>query len=257
MQEFGVKAVAKFAGVSVRTLHHYDRIGLLKPAARTEAGYRYYGEAELLRLQQILFYKELDVPLKEIQELLDEPGFDMVEALQRHKSALINRQQRLNKLLQTIDNTIDHLKKENFMTDPEMLYEGMPKEEAQALRKEAIEEYGAEEVERSEKAMMQLGKNGFQQLQAEFEALNRDLFALREQDPASPRVQQLTELHYQIIRKFWGTTQLEDKQAEAYTGLGDLYVSDERFALIDGQYHPEFARFLQKAMKQFAESRLQ
>ncbi|MEL6842709.1 MAG: MerR family transcriptional regulator, partial [Bacteroidota bacterium] len=152
MQEFGVKAVAKFAGVSVRTLHHYDRIGLLKPAARTEAGYRYYGEAELLRLQQILFYKELDVPLKQIQELLYEPGFDMVEALRSHKSALLARQQRLHKLLQTIDNTIDHLQRENLMTDPEMLYEGMPKEEAQAMRKEAIEEYGSEEVERSEQA---------------------------------------------------------------------------------------------------------
>ncbi|MES2764506.1 MAG: MerR family transcriptional regulator, partial [Bacteroidota bacterium] len=85
---YKVQKLAEIAGVSVRTLHHYDQIGLLQPRIRSEAGYRMYGEAELLRLQQILFFKELDFPLKEIGAILDKPGFDVLEALSYHKKMI-------------------------------------------------------------------------------------------------------------------------------------------------------------------------
>ena len=78
--KYSVKQLARLAGVSVRTLHVYDEMELLVPRDRSDAGYRYYGEAELLRLQQILFYKELDFPLKQIGEILDDPDFDLVAA---------------------------------------------------------------------------------------------------------------------------------------------------------------------------------
>lgn len=80
MKEYSVKGLSKIAGVSVRTLHHYDKIGLLKPAIRTEARYRLYGENELLKLQQILFYKELDFSLNEIINILNDPDFDLMKA---------------------------------------------------------------------------------------------------------------------------------------------------------------------------------
>lgn len=102
---YSVKQLARLAGVSVRTLHVYDKLDLLKPSVRTDAGYRFCGEAELLRLQQILFYKELDLSLKAIAGILDDPGFDLVEALAGHKLALIARRDRLDLLLNTIDNT--------------------------------------------------------------------------------------------------------------------------------------------------------
>ena len=105
MKACTVRQLAKLAGVSVRTLHHYDQIGLLKPTSRTAAGYRQYGEKDLLRLQQILFFKELDVPLSEIRAILDRPGFDQVQALQDHITLLVRRADRLTRLLKTIDST--------------------------------------------------------------------------------------------------------------------------------------------------------
>src|SRR5512136_2331510 len=100
---YTVQQLARLAGVSVRTLHHYDHIGLLAPSARTAAGYRLYGAADLLRLQQILFFKELDLPLDEIQDILDDPDFDQIEALESHKRLLRERADRLARLLMTID----------------------------------------------------------------------------------------------------------------------------------------------------------
>ena len=256
MKNYGVNEVSKLSGVSVRTLHYYDQIGLLKPLNRTEAGYRYYGEKELFRLQQILFYKEIDFPLKKIMDLLDNPDFDLMKALEDQKSALQARKKRISKLLLTIDNTINHLKKGKIMSKPEMLYEGLPKEMGTTYRKEAIDKYGRTSVEHSEKELMKLGKEGFKNLQKEFEQLNNELFGLRKDPPESEKVQKAIARHYLIIRKFWGTSNSENKQAEAYAGLGQLYVSDERFTKVNGEPQSEFALFLEKAMKYFAETQL-
>ncbi|WP_343702573.1 MerR family transcriptional regulator [Chitinophaga sp.] len=95
MDNYSVKKLARLAGVSVRTLHLYDKMGLLEPSVRTQARYRLYGEKELLRLQQILFYRELDFPLKEIRDILDDPTFDLAQALEGHKKALQARQERI------------------------------------------------------------------------------------------------------------------------------------------------------------------
>ena len=254
MKKYAINEVAQFSGVSVRTLHYYDKIGLLKPLNRSEAGYRYYGEQELLRLQQILFYKELDFSLKEIQDLLDDPQFDLLAALQDHRSALENRKERISKLLNTIDTTITNLKNENVMSNPKDLYEGLPKEMGTTHRNEAIEKYGPDQIDQAEKYLLSLGKKNFKQLQADFERLNKDLFDMRNIDPESEFVQEAIGRHYQMIRQFWGTTGSEDKQAEAYAGLGQLYINDERFTMVNGEPQPEFAAFLQKAMRYFADN---
>src|SRR5512135_267261 len=129
---YTVQQLARMAGVSVRTLHHYDHIGLLKPSARTAAGYRLYGEADLLRLQQILFFRELDFPLADIQAILDDPGFDQVKALRDHRQLLQHEADRLGRLLKTIEQTISRLTEDNMtmtpMTDEE-LYEGFTPEQ--------------------------------------------------------------------------------------------------------------------------------
>src|SRR5512136_1978771 len=103
---YTVKQVAVAAGVSPRTLHFYDQIGLLKPDAYGENGYRYYGEMALLRLQQILFFKELDFGLAEIKATIDRPGFDILEALCAHRETLQERSRRLSCLIETVDKTI-------------------------------------------------------------------------------------------------------------------------------------------------------
>lgn len=256
MEKYGVKDLSKISGVTARTLHYYDKINLLKPMDRSEAGYRFYGEYELLRLQQILFYRELDFPLKEIADLLDNPHFDLISALERHKSALKSRRKRISILLNTIDHTINHIKKGDIMSKPEKLYEGLPEEMGTTYRKQAMKKYGKERVEHSERELLKLGKEGFEKLKGELEQVNKDLFALKKEPPQSTKVQALITQHYSIIRKFWGTSNSKNSQVEEYAGLGQLYVSDERYTTIDGTAQPDFALFLKEAMSHFAETHL-
>ncbi|MCU0341222.1 MAG: MerR family transcriptional regulator [Spirosomaceae bacterium] len=256
MQQYSVKKLAKMAGVSVRTLHLYDQLGLLKPSLRTEARYRMYGEKELLRLQQILFYRELDVPLKEIGVLLDRPHFDLVEALQSHREALLSKQARIKTMLKTIDKTISHLKNETTMMNHEELYEGLDHNTAGVYRQEATQKWGAEAVETSEKHLKNLGKAGFNDLKSAMKAIGEALYSAQNQNPTSVHVQALIARHYEIIRQFWGTSGSTDTQAEAYAGLGQLYVDDNRYTMIDGQAQPAYAQFLSKAMRHFADTKL-
>lgn len=250
---YSVKQLARLAGVSVRTLHVYDKLGLLTPSVRTDAGYRYYGEPELLRLQQILFYKELDLPLKAIAKILDDPGFDLVEALTGHKTALIARRHRLDLLLHTIDNTIDHLKNKT-MSNFEKLYEGL--DGAAALRQEAIDEWGEEAIVRSENALVEMGPAALEQLKADQKDIDRRLRLLVDEDPTSDAVQAQIARHYELIRGFWGLRAGEPMKAAAYKGLGGLYASDERYTAVDGKPDPRFAAFMRAAMAHFAETRL-
>jgi DNA-binding transcriptional MerR regulator len=108
---YSVNQLAELAGVTVRTLHHYDAVGLLRPARGTRNGYRQYGNAELLRLQQILFFREIDLPLEEIKGILDRPGFDLAHALRDHRELIARKRKRLDSLLTTIDQTIAKLTK--------------------------------------------------------------------------------------------------------------------------------------------------
>lgn len=250
MEHYSVKKLAALAGVSVRTLHLYDAMGLLKPSVRTEKKYRLYGRAELLRLQQILFYKEMGMPLKEIADLLDDPQFDLLAALRNHKAALKERLERVQTLLHTIDKTIDHLKNKTMLS-PEELYEGLPKETAAAWQAEAKEQWGAA-AERSENHLRSKTREEFAALKEAASANLKRLVALSNEPPTSGAVQGAIAEHYQIIREFWGTAGSPDRQAEAYAGLGELYVSDERYTMTDGVPNPRFAQFMKEAMRHFA-----
>jgi len=252
---YSVRQLARLAGVSVRTLHVYDKLGLLKPSVRTDAGYRQYGEAELLRLQQVLFYKELDIPLKNILDILDDPGFDLIEALTGHKHALSARRDRINTLLNTIDTTIDHLKNKT-MSNFEKLYEGMPREQAAALRQEAIDNWGEAAILKSEKALTEMSPDRFARLKADQQDIAQRLRALRRTDPQSEPVQAQIARHYEVVRGFWGLGGDEPIKAKAYKGLAELYVSDDRYSAADGAPDPEFATFMRAAMSHFANTRL-
>ena len=216
MVQYSVKKLFKLTGVSVRTLHHYDQQHLLKPSIRTKAGYRLYGEKELLRLQQILFYKELDFSLAEILNILDDPEFDLLQALEQHKAALQTRQERIATLLITIDKTMYHLKN-GIMLTPEDSYAGLPKEKAEAYRKEAMKKW-QEQVEESEKQLLKMIKSDLNSLKDTFAANLKKLVSVSNQDPTISAVQEEIARHYQLIRQFWGTADSPDKQAEAYTG---------------------------------------
>lgn len=252
---YSVKQIARLAGVSVRTLHLYDQIGLLKPAVRTHAGYRQYGPDELLKLQQILFYRELDFPLKEIAVILNDPHFDLIRALTGHKTALQARRNRLNILLKTIDKTIINLKNKS-MNNPEELYEGLPKEQAAAWRKEAIDKWGEETVLRSENAPLEIDKLDLDHLKAEQKHIAHKLQLLRDHQPESDVVQEQIARHYANIRSFWGVSDPTDLRSETYKGLAELYIADERYTATNGKTDPEFAVFVRSGMLYFAEHKL-
>jgi len=249
--------LAKLAGVSVRTLHYYDRIGLLRPSIRTEARYRLYGEAELLRLQQILLYKELDFTLPEIRSILDDPDFDLLAALRSQKRALQARRDRLSVLLNTLDDTISQLNGKRAMLTNEELYAGFPKGQGEEYRRQAAAKYGAAVVEESEQKLRRLGPESFAALRAESADIDRCLRELQGQDPASPAVQSQVARHYASIRQYWGEAVCRSKNMdEAYKGLAQLYLDDPRYTAHNGEPSPEYAAFLAQAMRHYADKQL-
>ena len=256
MIRYSVKQLALLSGVSIRTLHHYDKIGLLKPSVRTEARYRMYGETELLRLQQILFYKELDFSLERIMTMLDDADFDIITALQKHRSILEEKANRVTQLLSTIDKTILKLKGEIMLNDEE-LYAGLSKETTASYRNQINAAYGADALLQAEKSLKQMSKADFEKLKTDFSDLYIALAAHRQSNVESSDVQKLIARHYEMIRIFWGTNGTPDPQWQAYKGLGELYVQEPSYARINGKPDKSFARFLHAAMVIFADTHMQ
>ena len=251
MHKYSVQQLSKLAGVSVRTLHHYDRIGLLKPAERSEKNYRYYGEEELLRLQQILFYKELDFPLKEIAEILNDPDFDLVKALEFHQVELLRRADRMQQLLVTVDKTIHSLKnKKNMMSDKE-LYEGFSQEEIDSMRNEVKKRWGAKELLNVEERIRKLGKGGWKDHKAKGEEINQLLAELMDFHPSEKQVQQAVVLHFEHLNFYYEVSK------ERYEGLGKMYVDDERFKMHYDKYRDGLAVFLRDAIFIFCQNGLE
>jgi DNA-binding transcriptional MerR regulator len=242
--------LARLAGVTVRTLHHYDQIGLLEPSARTRAGYRLYLEPTLLRLQQILFYRELDVPLDRIRAILDDPGFDQVKALKQHRQRLQARAERLARLLNTVDRTIQHLTEEEMpLTDAE-LYEGFTPEQIDEIKREVEERYDSERVAEASRRVSRMSKAKWQAVRDEGDAISRDMAALMDRDPGDAEVQALMARQHAWIESFY------EAPAELFRGLGQLYASDPRFREAYDKYAPNLADFMQAAMAYYAEHSL-
>ena len=246
--KYSVKQLSGLAGVSIRTLRYYDQIGLLKPAERSEKGYRYYGREELLRLQQILFYRELDFPLAEIASILSDPSFDLVSALEYHKQELQKRGRRLDQLIFTIDKTISELKNQGTMMKDEEIYEGFSKEQREAMRKEVANRWGKEQLENTENNIRQLGKEGYKDVKKEGEEVNRLLAGLIGRSPADKEVQQAIARHHLFLNHFY-----EVKEAR-YRGLAKMYVEDERFRNHYEQYAPGLAAFIQQAVTVYCDN---
>ena len=250
---YTVRQLAKMAGVSVRTLHHYDQIGLLKPSSRTEAGYRLYAEKDLLRLQQVLFYRELDFPLDEIRIILDLPGFDQVEALRDHRRMLGERAERLARLLRTVDRTIARLTEEDTMplTDEE-LYEGFSPKEREQLKEyeaEARDRWGEMAAE-SQRRVRQMSKAQWQAVQEEGDAATRLMGEYMGRPVSDPDVQAAIARHHAWIENFYPCS------AEMYRGLGQMYVDDPRFTATYDKVRPGLAVFMRDAMAYYAEHTL-
>lgn len=216
-----IKEVAALTGLTVRTLHYYDQIGLLRPSRVTDAGYRLYDEAALERLQEILFFRELDFPLRQIQTILSQPHYDKQRALQQQQQLLLQKQARLQRLLDLLD---ARMKGENTMQ-----FEAFDDRQIEALKQqyaeEAAQRYGgtaayAESQAKTGDLSSEQWKNLFAGCGSIFQA-----FAdCRGQSPDSDKVQALVEQWKQYITDhFYSCTD------EILAGLGQMYTADERF----------------------------
>lgn len=251
MDPYTVGELADLAGVSVRTLHHYDEIGLLEPMERSEAGYRLYGREQLLRLQQILFYREFDMRLEEIGAILDEPGFSPIHALRSHRRRLASERARISRLLHTIDRTLGKLTEANMRLSDKDLYAGFRPEDADRYRRQAREQFGAEEVERTEERLKQLSKEEWARVQREGIAVAEGLSQLTDRPPEDEEVQDLVRRHHAWIENFYPAP------PEVYRGLASMYTEHPEFRAFYDQYGEGTADFLRSAMEAFAKLELE
>jgi DNA-binding transcriptional MerR regulator len=253
---YTVKQVAKLSGVSVRTLHHYDEVGLLKPASVGANGYRYYGRDELLRLQQILFHRELGLSLSEIRGVLDAPDFDRVAALEAHRAKLEAESNRFRRLIRTIDETLAALRGAATMSEKAM-YRGFDPEKQAKYEAWVIDRYGPE-VQESIDAVKEAQKGwtqaDFDREQAEILAIHTALVeAMRSGLPAdSTAVHALMHRHHAWIARSWTkpVTRL------AYDNLATFYGEHPDFRAGYEGLAPGLTEYLQVAMRAFAEKEL-
>ncbi len=244
---YHIKQLAELAGVSVRTLHHYDAIGLLKPMRDLKNSYRKYGERELLRLQQILFLRELEFPLPEIKKIMDSPGFDPAKALADQKALIQLKRKRLDKLIRTIDETIKKLNNEKNMDDKE-LYSAFSKEEGEKYAAEAKERWGHTEAYRqSMERVKKMTKEDWARISKESDDLMRELVESMPDGIGSDKVQSLIGRHYASLRNFY------EPNLEMYRGLGEMYVADQRFAAYYEKYAPGLAIFMREAIARYCD----
>ncbi|WP_307893237.1 MerR family transcriptional regulator [Bacillus swezeyi] len=242
-----VKEVADLVGISVRTLHHYDEIGLLTPAEITEAGYRLYSDDDLEKLQQILFFRELDFPLKKIKNILDSPSFDRNEALQMHRKMLLEKRRRLDQMIETIDKTIQFAKGEIEMTNEEKFagfdFSQNPYEE------EARERWGDEAVDKSKAHIAAMSEDERKAMEQRYDAIYRKIAAIRKGEPDSEEAQAAIKEWYDFLNANTG----HHYSLEAFKCLGQMYVDDERFTKNIDQYGAGLAKFMCDAMAVFAD----
>jgi DNA-binding transcriptional MerR regulator len=238
---YTVKQLADLAGVSVRTLHYYDEIGLLEPARDAANGYRTYGDDALFRLQQILLYREMGLSLKDIGAVLDAPGFDVRAALRDHRAGLVARIGRLRGLIATVDSTLRYLDGEGDMSNKQ-LFEGFSDEDIARYRQEATEAWGAEAVDPSYARWESYTPEQREMIMAEGQAIYRDLVALMDRGPASPEVQHVLARWHRHLRYFY------EPSVARLRGLGALYVEHPDFAANFRAMHPDLPEFMQEAI---------
>ena len=248
--EYTINQLAKLAGVSTRTLRYYDQCGLLPPKAVRSNGYRIYGETEVNRLQQILFYRELGVDLSEIGRILAEKDFDGLSALQSHLSALREKRARLERLIDNVQKSISAMKGETEMTDKEK-FEGFKEklisDNEQKYGQEIRTKYGVETVDRSNAKLKNMTKEQYGELETLTQELNNTLKAAFAQgDPGSELAQKACELHKQWLSFYW-----DHYSKEAHRGVAQMYVDDPRFTAYYDAIAPGCAVFLRDAVQIF------
>ncbi|HVG56949.1 MAG TPA: MerR family transcriptional regulator [Hyalangium sp.] len=245
-----VSQVARLAGVSVRTLHHYDEIGLLVPSGRSEAGYRLYEQPDLQRLQQVLFFKELGFPLEEIARIVGDPAFDLRAALLMQRRLLTERASRVQALIRAVDAALDSLETGTAMTKEEM-FEVFGDFDPAKYEDEVRERWGdTEAYKESARRTKRYTQKDWEQIKTEGEQIQREMVAQMEagRAPTDPMVMALAERHRAYITRWFYPC-----SHEIHRGLGELYVSDPRFTENFEKVRAGLAAFTRDAFRANAE----
>ena len=254
---YTVKKLSELSGVTVRTLHFYEEIALLKPAYYGSNGYRYYEEKQLLDLQQILFFKELGFSLKQIQKVVGKSDFDQLAALYSHKKSLSKEWEKIGVLLKTIDKTIKHLQGKKKMKDKEMFdgfnialvkfKEGTPYAAAEKIVVQSVKNptKDAKDVEKR-------GKAYYDNITKTTHTLFKELVHCIEKglDPAADEVQKIIKKHHAFAEQTHSATK------EVYKAMAELYTEHPEFRKQLDPFHLELAEFMAQAMKVFADRKL-
>lgn len=233
--------VARLAHVSVRTLHHYDEVGLLVPSDRSRAGYRLYSAADVERLQEILFYKELGFTLEDIRELLAQPDLDRREVLDRQRAALVEQVRRLEAMLGLVDKTLKSIEGGTAMAQNEM-FEVFGEFNPDDYEDEARDRWGDTDVYREAKRRTsRYTKEDWKRYVAEAREVNASLAALMAAGvpPNDPRATEAAERHRQIIDRWFYPC-----PHGMHAALGRMYVSDPRFNATYEKVRPGLAQYL-------------
>jgi MerR family transcriptional regulator, thiopeptide resistance regulator len=245
---YTVKQLAQLAGVSVRTLHYYDEIGLLKPSSVGENGYRYYEDAGLFRLQQILFFRELDLGLEQIKEILAAPDFDLVAALQTHRHALEEKIGRMQRLITTVDRTIMHLVGEMKVRNMSTVFEGFNEEKQRQYEEEASRRYGAETVAATTARWNSYSPERQREIMEEGRRVYLDLAESMPTGVSSEQTQAILARWHQHLRAFY------EPSFELLAGLGYTYEHDPEFNAFFAAIHPDLPAFISKAVAVYVDA---
>ncbi|AJS57297.1 MerR family transcriptional regulator [Paenibacillus sp. IHBB 10380] len=245
--EYTIQKLAHMAGVSTRTLRYYDQIDILRPARTNSSGYRIYGQSEIDRLQQILFYRELGVNLDKIKEIITSPTFDGEYALREHREKLLEKREQLDQLIANVDKTLALTKGRITMTNEEK-FEGfkqtMIDENEAKYGQEIRTKYSDELINASNQKIKAMTKSQF----AEIEQLDISIHEVLAQafatgDPSSELAQQVADLHRQWLSYYWSTY-----SKEAHASVAQMYVDDERFTSYYDKKQQGQAEFLRDAI---------
>jgi DNA-binding transcriptional MerR regulator len=238
---FTVKQLSKIAGITPRTMHYYDEIGLLKPSQVGANGYRYYGEEALLRLQQILFYRQLDMSLDKIKQILQNPDFNVQVALERHRVELERRILQMQRLITTVDDTLSYLKGKKEMSKRQF-FEAFSDEQQAEYEKEAMQRYDPAIVKASNQKWKSYSAAEKQRIGEEGNAAYEQLLLAMPKGAASPEAQAGVESWRRHMEYFWRP---DDEQL---LGLADLYNNDPRFKANFDKIDPNLAEFMRQAV---------
>ena len=244
---YTIKEIADLAGVTTRTIRYYDEIGLLSPADTGGNGYRYYDQGSLLQLQQILFFRELDVPLKDIVLMMSRPDFNLRQALEDHRRALHQRAQRLEKLIDTVDQTIATLQGEWIMSEKDY-FEGF--DESQ-YAEETKQRWGhTPQYAESQRKWGSYSKEQKDAIKAEAKGFSLRMVGNADSKPGDPDVQAAVGEYHAYINKYFYTCDVEFMR-----NLADMWVEDARFAINYERIRDGGAKFVREAVHIFCDRR--